>query len=145
MPKLRRAGSPWRILVHEWLGAKSPDGIRYGRSYDVSNDPRAPGREAARIARLSALRPDLPPPEALTSYTVLEGTEIDEVVAGRWLHAEQMDTGIWHIAIGGVVVIVAADRDGRPKRVSVHGPGDYDGPADGCTYSLHWTAEDGDA
>ena len=63
-------------------------------------------------------------------------------MVGRWLWAEQMDAGVWHIVIGGVVVMVRADRDGRPKRVSVHGPGDYDGPVEGCEYEVTWTAGD---
>lgn len=141
MPALRRPGSPWRILVHEWLGAKGDDGIRYGRAYDVSSDPSAPARHAEATRRLSAMRPDLPPlPEKYeTRHTVLEGTEFDELVIGRWIHLEQMDSGIWHCEIGGVVLTVTADRDGRPRKVSVHGPGDYDDRAEGCEYSLTWT------
>lgn len=138
----RRAGSPWRILVHEWIGAKNGNGIRYGRAYDVSNDPSAHARGAETARRLSEIRPDLPPFEDATDRTVLEGTEFDELVIGRWIHLEQMDAGVRHIVIGGVVVMVRADRDGRPRRVSVHGPGDYDGPAEGCEYDLTWTADD---
>ena len=102
----------------------------------------APARGAETARRLSEIRPDLPPFEDTTARTVLEGTEFDELVIGRWIHLEQMDAGAWHIIIGGVVVTVRADRDGRPKRVAVYGPGDYDGPADGCEYDLTWTAGD---
>lgn len=138
---LRRPGSPRRILVHEWLGAKAPGGIRYGRSYDVSNDPSAPAREAERTRRLNAMRPGLPPlPEEYeTRHTVLEGTEFDELVIGRWVHLEQQDAGTWWMSAGGVVVSVTADRDGRPRRVDVFGPGDYDGRAEDCEYSITWT------
>jgi hypothetical protein len=114
----------------------------YGRAYDVSNDPTAPARGAETARRLSEFRPDLPPFEDTTAHTVLEGTEFDELVIGRWFHLEQQDAGVWHIIIDGVVVIVTADRDGRPKRVDVYGPGDYDGPAKGCAYSVTWTADE---
>ena len=87
-----------------------------------------------------ALRPDLAPSADDTGYTVLEGTEFDEMVIGRWIHLEQQDAGEWWMSIGGVVVNVTADRDGRPRRVDVYGPGDYDGPAEGCAYSVTWSA-----
>ena len=137
----RRAGSPWRILVHQWLGRSGP--ALYGRQFDVSNDPSAPGRGAERTRRLNALRPDLAPSADDTGYTVLEGTEFDEMVIGRWIHLEQQDAGEWWMSIGGVVVNVTADRDGRPRRVSVHGPGDYDGPVVGCVYEVVWSADGG--
>lgn len=143
MPRPRRAGSPWRILVHEWLGAKGRDGIRYGRAFDVSNDPAAPARGAATTRRLDAMRPDLPPLADGTAYTVLEGTEFDELVVGSWIHLEQMDAGKWWCSIGGVTVNVTADRDGRPRRVDVYGPGDYDDAREGCSYSVTWTSEGG--
>ncbi|MDX2996404.1 hypothetical protein [Streptomyces scabiei] len=70
---------------------------------------------------------------------LLEGTEFDELVVGSWLHIEQLDTSVWWINIGGVTVHVTADRDGRPKRVWVCGPEDYDAPRPGCAYELSWT------
>jgi hypothetical protein len=51
-----------------------------------------------------------------------------------------MDAGVWHLAVGGVVLTVTAGRDGRPKRVSVHGPGDYDDAVPGCSYEVTWSA-----
>jgi len=135
----RRAGSPWRILVHEWVGRKGNH--RHGRQFAVGNDPTAPARGAETARRLSGIRPDLPPFEDTTGYTVLEGTEFDELVIGRWIHLEQQDAGKWWCNIGGVTINVAADRDGRPRRVDVYGPGDYDGPAEGCAYSLSWGSE----
>jgi hypothetical protein len=90
------------------------------------------------------MRPDLPPPPDLTSYVVLEGTEFDELVVGRWIHLEQMDTGRWWMNVGGVTVNITADRDGRPKVVDVYGPGDYGEAVEGCRYSLAWSADDGD-
>lgn len=134
---LRRAGSPWRILVHEWLGRNGE--TLYGRQFHVGNDPAAVEQGSKRTARLSKLRPDLEPATDTTGYTILENTEFDELVIGRWIHLEQMDAGVWHIIIGGVVVTVTADRDGRPKQVSVYGPGDHDGPVEGCAYSVTWT------
>lgn len=74
-----------------------------------------------------------------STTTIVPGTEFDELVVGSWLHVEQMGAGRWWMNIGGVTVWVDADRDGRPKRVSVHGPLDYDGPRDGCTYDCTWT------
>lgn len=136
----RRAGSPWRILVHEWLGRKGS--TLYGRQFDVGNDPSAPARGAETSRRLNALRPDLEPTADGTGYTVLEGTEFDELVIGRWIHLEQQDSGLWWMSIGGVVVNVTADRDGRPKRVDVFGPDDYDGRQDGCAYSIAWSGEE---
>lgn len=136
MPRLRRAGSPWRILVHK----RDPDPAKY-RSYDVSNDPAAPVHRADIVRQLRELSPH---PEAVfdsTEHTVLEGTEFDELVIGKWIHLEQMDTGRWWCNIGGVTINITADRDGRPKRVSVYGPGDYAYPEEGCKYVLAWSAE----
>jgi hypothetical protein len=69
----------------------------------------------------------------------IPGAEFDELVVGRWIHIEQMDTGFWWMNIGGVTVHVKADRDGRPTHVMVHGPGDYAGPVEGCTYEVVWS------
>ena len=143
MTTLRRAGSPWRILVHEWLGDRQQ--IRrfmHGRAYDISNNPSAPRQHAETRRRLEGINPDLGPlPPDDTSHTVLEGTEFDELVVGKWIHLEQMDTGKWWMNVGGVTVNVTADRDGRPKCVDVYGPGDYGMPVEGCKYSLMWSAD----
>jgi hypothetical protein len=64
--------------------------------------------------------------------------EFDELVVGSWLHVEQMDTGHWWMSIGGVTLFVDADRDGRPKRVTVFGPGSYDEAREGCEYDVTW-------
>jgi hypothetical protein len=139
----RRAGSPWRILVHQWLGTRSTSGFRYGTAYHVGNDPSAPGRGAKTTRQLNALRPDLPPLTGdAEAYTVLEGTEFDELVIGRWIHLEQMDAGRWWVNLGGVTVNVTADRDGRPRVVDVYGPGDYDDRQAGCRYSITWSGEE---
>lgn len=140
MSRLRRPGSPWRLLAHEWLGANSGTSLRYGRSYDVSNNPGAPARHAETLRRLSEMKPDAEPLTDDTSYTVCEGTEFDELVVGRWIHIEQMDATVWWSSIGGVTINVTVDRDGRPKHVDVYGPGDYDEPVPGCTYALTWSA-----
>lgn len=68
----------------------------------------------------------------------IPGTEFDELVVGRWIHIEQMDTGKWWMNIAGVTVWVRADRDGRPTSVDVYGPGDYAEAVEGCEYYLTW-------
>jgi hypothetical protein len=112
-PRLRRAGASWRLLVHE------PRGLSHGVSPKAKADS-----EHYRHHRI-------------------EGTEFDELVVGRFLHIEQQDTGLWWMSIAGVVVHVSADRDGRPTRVSVAGPGDYDGALEGVEYELVWSRDTG--
>lgn len=117
MPEtLRRAGGRWRLLVHGWVGGTQ----KYGTAHHVQPTP---GRddEGSRVH-------------------VLPGTEFDELVVGSWLHVEQMDTGRWWVNVGGVTVLVDVDRDGRPRRVNVYGPGDYDDTVEGCTYGSVWSA-----
>ena len=137
--KPRRAGTRWRILVHDWLGKKGVEetGFPYGKAHHVTSDPefgRLPvsvmGKEAR--AQADALRSER------STETVLAGTEFDELVIGRWIHLEQMDTGRWWMNIGGVTVWVKADRDGRPVSVDVYGPHDYASPVPGCEYSVTW-------
>lgn len=114
MTRPRRAGTRWRLLVHEWIGPQ-PDGTTYGDAHHVTNKP---GSE-----RRWSVHHELP-----------ANTEFDELVVDRWLHIEQMDTGKWWMNVGGVVLWVDVDRDGRPKRVTTYGPGEYDDPVPGCTY-----------
>lgn len=126
MKRLRRPGAPWRLLVHEWRGRQP--GRREGDSgiaHHITSDPDLARR--------------LPDTESVRTH-VLPPTEFDELVVGRWLHIEQVGARVWWMAIGGVVVHVTADRDGRPTHVQVAGPGDYDQPVDGCTYQLDWGA-----
>lgn len=112
MTALRRAGGRWRLLVHEWTGPQ-PDGTRYGTSHHVGPTPGPEG------------------PWQVSH--VLPGTEFDELVVGRWCHIEQMDAGQWWMDVGGVVLWVDVDRDGRPKRVTVRPPTD---PTPGCEYRM---------
>ena len=139
---VRRAGARWRILVHEWLGAKSGTGLPYGRSWDVSSNPRnrQRGEETARAMR--ERKPDAQPQHDWASYITLEGTEFDELVVGSWIHLEQMDTGTWWMNVGGVTVNIRVDRDGRPRVVDVYGPGDYGVSFPGCRYSITWSGEE---
>lgn len=117
--RLRRAGSPWRLLVHEWRGSQ-PDGTKYGVSHHVSNTPvGGPASEWRRDH-------------------VIEGTEFDELVVGRWIHVEQMGTRAWWMNIGGLTINIGVDRDGRPRDVDVYGPGDYADPVEGVEYHLTW-------
>lgn len=129
--RLRRAGSCWRLLVH---GIKGPEPGMSGARHDVYSSPR----DAARHRKLRAELGDYST-KAEETVTLLEDTEFDELVVGRWIHIEQMDAGFWWMNIGGVTVHVKADREGRPKRVSVSGPLDYDEPVAGCEYTLDWT------
>lgn len=113
--RLRRAGSPWRLLVHEYVG-----GGRYGVSHHVAST--APGGKSRSESR----------------DHVLPGTEFDELVVGRWLRVEQMNASQWWVSIAGVVINISVDRDGRAKAVDVFGPGDYDAPLGGVEYELTW-------
>lgn len=135
---LRSAGARWRLLVHE----RKPGERMNGGEFNVTSDPAAPERHAETMGRLNAMRPDLPPAPDTTVTTVLEGTEFDELVVGRWIHLEQMDTGVWWMSVGGVVLNICADRDGRPRQVDVFGPGCYDDAVPGCKYSCAWLGEE---
>lgn len=135
----RLAGARWRLLVHKWAGRQP--GHRYGGygdAHEVTSDPRAAQkarRLTATMQRLSG-RPVDPMPEPV----VLEGTEFDELVVGSWCHIEQMNVGLWWMDFAGVTVHVKADRDGRPLKVTVHGPGDYNDAVEGCEYECTWSA-----
>lgn len=120
--RIRLAGSRWRLLVHEWIGGRSP---RYGTSHDVRSHARGSGGDSE-----------------YSRTHVISGSEFDELVVGRWIHIEQMDTGTWWMNIGGVTVWVKADRDGDPLSVHVYGPEDYAEPVDGCKYEVTWTEDD---
>lgn len=122
--RLRRPGGRWRLLVHHWAGREP--GRReggYDVSHHVSPDPAFGGQH---------------PDSAHSRTHLIEGTEFDELVVGSFLHVEQIGIGLWWINVGGVVVHVEADRDGRPRDVWVCGPKDYDEPREGCTYRLNW-------
>ena len=131
--RVRRAGGRWRLLVH---GIHGPEKGMSGAAHSVYSDQAAADRHAATRATLGDY-----PTKADESVTVLADTEFDELVVGRWIHIEQMDTGYWWMNIGGVTVHVRADGDGRPKHVMVHGPGDYDDPVEGCSYELVWRGQ----
>lgn len=111
----RTAGARWRVLVHR----RGDD----AHSWDISSGHH---------------RPRLSP--HVTS-TVLDGTEFDELVAGKFLHVEQLGTGTWRLNAGGVVIEIKADRDGRPKRIDVYGPGDNADAVEGCEYEVTWTGQ----
>jgi len=117
---LRRAGAVWRLLVHR----HQTDGPRSDFSFHIQSD-RVAGHDDTEHSQTR----------------VIERTEFDELIVGRWLHVEQMDTGRWWMAVGGVVLWVEADRDGRPTSVSVFGPGDYGDPVEGVAYHLAWSAD----
>lgn len=125
MTRLRRPGSPWRLLAHRWAGRRP--GEREG-GYDLSH----------HVTNDAAFGGQVPDGEHSRTH-VIDGTEFDELVVGSWLHVEQMDTRVWWINAGGVTVHVTADRDGRPTHVWVAGPDDYDERKPGCTYRLTWS------
>lgn len=133
MTGIRRAGSRWRLLAHQML----PDGA-CGDSIHVKSDAGF-GCPAGEVERDSAVR--LGGVTTQHRVVVYDGFDLDEVVAGGWLHAEQLDVGVYRVDVGGVVVTVRADPDGRPQQVTVSGPDEAD-PVEGCTYTLRWTAED---
>jgi hypothetical protein len=113
--------------VHEWVGKKPGTSLLYGDSHYVEPNPdRRPEDSKYKVHH------ELP-----------ANTEFDELVVGHWLHIEAMDTTRWWMNIGGVTIWITADRDGRPRRVDVYGPGDYANPVDGCGYRLVWDADDG--
>lgn len=122
MSRIRRAGIRWRLLVHEWAGKDASGGPEYGVSHHVTSNPAFGG--------------DSPDGEHSKTHVLPPGTEFDELVVGSFLHIEQLGTGIWWMNIGGLTVHVSADRDGRPRNVSVHMPGRYDEAAEGCVYRL---------
>lgn len=68
---------------------------------------------------------------------LITGCEFDELVVGRWLHIEQMDVGRWWMSVGGVVLRVHADRDGRPRLVAVDTVGNGEAPVPGCRYVVN--------
>lgn len=132
MAKPRRAGSPWRILVH----SMEPGGGS-GDSWNVASDSRFGGGDGKDTTV------ELGGRTYHQRHIELPGTDFDELVIGRhgWMHLERKGVGTWWINVGGVVIWVEADREGRPTSVSVHGPGDYNHPVEGCTYELVWSAE----
>lgn len=109
----RLAGARWRLTVDD---VETTGPIRYGTSHDIQSYPNPGDR--------------MPNPRHET-LTVLPNTEFDELVVGSWLHVEQMDRGLWWVNVGGVTMTVKADRDGKPKRITVDGP---ELAVDGCEY-----------
>lgn len=114
-PRLRRAGSPWRLLVH----GPGPAGV----SHHVTNRP--------------SYGSVLPDNEHRETH-VLEATEFDELAVGRWLHVEQMDAGRWWARIGDVTVQIEVDRDGRPRAIAITGPDTAHASTPECDYRLDW-------
>jgi hypothetical protein len=111
----RCAGGKWRLLVHDRLARKSPAGILYDTSRSIASSRKLAGEDG---------------PHKVT--TVLENTEFDELVVGRGaIHVEQMGEGAWWLNVGGLVVNVQIDRDGRPRSVMAELE-----PVEGVTYRL---------
>jgi hypothetical protein len=113
----RVAGGRWRILVHDYLGRN-----RFGVAHHVASDRTLGGGKGED--------------SQWEKHTEIPDTEFDELVIGNWIHLEQMSTGTWWMNIAGVTVWVKADRDGRPKRVTVYGPDTEGERVPGCEYRL---------
>lgn len=136
-PRYRRAGARWRLLIHNMAA-----GGRNGTAHHIQSHPRRTRpliqeEPTERSRELDARMAEIQAQHSTT--TILPNTEFDELVVGHFAHLEQEDTGRWWMSIGGVVLHVHADRDGHPTHVTVHGPGDWDGPVPGCTYRLDWS------
>lgn len=117
----RCAGARWRILVHERYPRRQSDGTLYGTAHSIASTPDLAGSEGEH-----------------KTVHVFAGTEFDEVVVGSFLHAEQTDASGWWVNVGGITLDVVAGRDGRPRKVVVHGP---EGDVPGCEYVLDWGGE----
>lgn len=124
----RRAGLRWRLLVHDapTVGGDGMNGVAHHVASSTSEAAR-------RLCRLQAAQVTDDP---LETRQVLPDTEFDELVVDDWLHVEQQDVNTWWMTVGGVTLWVTANRDGKPRRVSVTMPGGYDLPQPGCVYSL---------
>jgi len=109
----RCAGGRWRLLVHDRLARKT-GGILYDTSRSVASSRKLAGEDG---------------PHMVT--TVLEDTEFDELVVGSAIHVEQLGEGAYWLDIGGLVVNVQIDRDGRPRSVMAELE-----PVDGVTSKL---------
>lgn len=126
----RRAGSRWRVLLHQALPGRG-----YGNSHHIKSDRRfgcGPGREEhdTTITADGVLYHQ--------RVQILAGYELDEVVVGRFLHLEAKDTNQYWLNVAGITIWVDADREGRPHHVQVYGPGEYDDPVPGCRYEATW-------
>lgn len=111
---MRRAGSRWRIAVSEMVGEED-----YGDDWHVASDRTLAGGTGEDGSVEFRGR------TYWSRNIELPGTEFDELVVGDWIHLEQM---------AGVVLWVRVDEDGRPRRVDVYGPGDYDDPVPRVEY-----------
>jgi hypothetical protein len=69
---------------------------------------------------------------------MLPATEFDELVVGRWLHTENMDSGRWWMNVGGVTVWIDVDRAGRARNVEVTGPAVTGAGEPDCAYRVAW-------
>lgn len=133
---IRRPGSPWRLLVHEWVGRKKGTSLTYGAAHDVSNGerplPRTLGADV--IATIQANRERHIADGLRVDHILPANCEFDELVVGQWLHVEQQDSGLWWMSIAGHVLWVDVDRDGRPTCVRHYEPGEHAERVEGCTY-----------
>ncbi len=116
MTAQQRASSRWRVLLHDMRGTAGS-----GVAHHVQSDQMP-----------------VPPHSPHVRTMVLSNTDLDEVVVGSWLHAEQMDVGVWRLDVGGVVVYVNAAPDGRPTSIRVVPAADELDERPGCTYAYGW-------
>lgn len=95
MPR-RVPGARWRVLAHRW----NPESRMYGNSFEAGS---------LIVGNADPQRDAVPTPDM----------EIDEVVIDRWFHLEQMNGRDWWLNVGGVILNVRVDREGRPTAVLV--------------------------
>lgn len=110
---LRCAGAQWRLLVHERHPGRG--GTSYGTAHSIASTAALAGSEGEH-----------------QKVHVFGGTEFDEVVAGSFLHAEQMGPCDWWVNAGGFTLDVHTTRDGKPVKVIAHGP---ENEFPGCEYA----------
>lgn len=111
---LRRAGSRWRVLVHDMVATRG-----YGRAHHIASSHIDVDARYGDLHRLP-------------------NTELDEVVVGSWFHLEQMDAGRWWMDVSGITINVAVDNRGRARSVMVEPE-----PVDGVVYHVPWPTGDG--
>lgn len=120
MTRHRSPATHWRIKVDDWVG-RNGDGPAYGTTHHIGSHESGENQPG------------------LVDYQTLPGSEFDELVVGGshvWLHVEQMGDRSWWMDVGGVVIWIELDRDGRPKSVDVHMPPSERDPEPGCTYEV---------
>ena len=117
---MSEAGSSWRLLVHD-------------------PDPNQPGHYTTAHHVTPAPAPNATSP--WSAQHVIPGAVFDELVAGSWLHVEDMGPGVddhdneitdgssvWWMQVAGATLWVEVDPEGRPVSLRYYPPGTYSRP-----------------